>query len=240
MDLLLILIVGLVAGVISGIIGTGSSIMLLPILAYAYGPKAAVPIMAVAAVMANASRILVWWREVDLRAFAVYALTGAPAAVLGAHTMLILSPRAVDAAIGIFLLAMVPTRRWLSSRLIRLQLYQLALAGGAVGFLTGIVVSTGPISVPVFMGYGLVKGAFIGTEAAASLAIYLAKVATFHDAGALPSVDLSRGLSVGASLMLGAFIAKPFVLRLAPETFRFVMDGLMVVAGTCLLWNAAN
>lgn len=240
MDLLLVLVVGLLAGVISGIIGTGSSIMLLPILAHTYGPKAAVPIMAVAALMANASRILVWWREVNLRAFAVYALTGAPAAVLGARTMLVLPPRAVDAAIGMFLLAMVPARHWLAARCIELRLRHLALAGAAVGFLTGIVVSTGPISVPVFIGYGLTKGAFIGTEAAASLAIYLTKVATFQGAGALPGDALMRGIGVGTTLMLGSFVAKPFVLRLAPDAFRSVMDGLMLVAGTSLLWNAAS
>src|SRR4051812_49522444 len=64
---LFVLIVGLIAGTISGIVGTGSSIMLMPVLVYAYGPKEAVPIMAVAAVMANFSRILAWWREVDWR-----------------------------------------------------------------------------------------------------------------------------------------------------------------------------
>jgi uncharacterized protein len=55
---LFILIVGLIAGTISGIVGTGSSIMLMPVLVYEYGPKQAVPIMAVAAVLANLSRIL--------------------------------------------------------------------------------------------------------------------------------------------------------------------------------------
>ena len=68
MSFLFVLIVGLVAGTISGIVGTGASIMLMPVLVYEYGPKQAVPIMAVAAVMANLSRILAWWREVDWRA----------------------------------------------------------------------------------------------------------------------------------------------------------------------------
>ena len=57
--------VGLLAGTISGIVGTGSSIMLMPVLIYEFGPKEAVPIMAVAAVMANLSRIMAWWREID-------------------------------------------------------------------------------------------------------------------------------------------------------------------------------
>ena len=73
---LFVLIVGLLAGTISGIVGTGSSIMLMPVLVYQYGPKEAVPIMAIAAVMANFSRILAWWREVDWRACLAYSVTG--------------------------------------------------------------------------------------------------------------------------------------------------------------------
>ena len=64
MDFLFVLAVGFVAGTVSGIVGTGSSIMLVPGLVYAFGLKEAVPIMAVAAIIANVSRIMVWWREV--------------------------------------------------------------------------------------------------------------------------------------------------------------------------------
>jgi uncharacterized membrane protein YfcA len=240
MGVVFVLLVGLVAGVVSGIIGTGSSIMLVPVLAYMYGPKEAVPIMAVAALMANLSRILVWWREVDWRAFAVYGATGAPAAVLGARTLLALPSRAVDVAIGVFLLAMIPFRHHLARRAVRISLWQLAVIGAVMGYLTGIVVSTGPITVPVFLAYGLVKGAFIGTEAAGSLAVYIAKTLTFGASGALPVDLLLKGLSVGATLMIGALIAKPFVLRLKPDLFRLVMDGLMLVSGLAMLWAAVQ
>ena len=238
MGLVFILVVGLVAGIVSGIVGTGSSIMLVPVLAAVYGPKEAVPIMAVAALIANVSRVLAWWREVDWRAFAAYAGTGAPAAVLGARTLLVLPPRAVDIAIGLFLLAMIPARHAFAAHFVRLSLAQVALAGALIGFLTGIVVSTGPISVPVFVGYGLAKGAFIGTEAAGSLAVYAAKTLTFRGFGALPADLLAKGIVVGASLMAGAFIAKPFVMRLSPDLFRRVMDGLMLVSGLSMLWSA--
>lgn len=238
--MLLVLIVGPVAGVVSGIIGTGSSMMLVPILTYVYGPKEAIPIMAVAAVMANVSRILVWWRSVDWRAVAAYAATGIPAAALGARTMLVLPPRAVDAAIGIFFLTMIPMRRWLGAKLRHLNLWHLASAGAIIGFLTGIVASTGPVSVPVFIGYGLTKGSFIGTEAAASLAIYVTKTLTFQNFGALPFAALAKGLLVGGSLMVGSLLAKPFLLRLTPETFRYIMDALLLGSGASLLWGATS
>lgn len=236
--LVFVLIVGVIAGVVSGIIGTGSSIMLLPVLAWSYGPREAVPIMTIAAVLANFSRILAWWRLVDWRAFLAYAATGAPAAALGARTLLTLPVGAADAAIGLFLLAMVPFRRWLARHHFRLGLGQLAVIGAVIGFITGIVVSTGPITVPVFMALGLVKGAFISTEAAGSLAVYASKGLAFRQLGALPWDIVAKGLITGAALMVGTFAGKRFVLQMGPESFRLLLDGLLLTSGSFMLWNA--
>jgi uncharacterized protein len=237
-EYLFVLIVGLVAGTISAIIGTGSSTMLVPVLIYAFGPKEAVPIMAIAALMGNISRVMAWWREVDWRACAAYAVTGAPAAALGAKTLLVLPSRVVDLAIGTFLIVMIPGWRWLAALKIRLAAWHLAVLGAAIGYLTGIVVSTGPISVPVFLAYGLVKGAFIATEAAGSLGVYLGKTIAFREFGALPLPVIVKGLITGSSLMSGSFVAKRYVVRLSPQLFRLIMDGLMLAAGASMLWAA--
>jgi len=230
--------VGLLAGAISGIIGTGSSIMLVPVLVWQFGPKEAVPIMAVAAVIGNFSRILAWRREVDWRATAAYAIPAVPAAVLGAKTLLVLPTRFVDVAIGLFLLAMIPARHFLAAHGIRLKLWHLSIIGAAVGYITGIVVTTGPITVPIFLMYGLVKGAFLATEAAGSLAIYVAKVLAFRSFGAMPLEIFVKGLITGGSLMAGTFLSKRFVTTMQPESFRYMLDALMLVSGLAMLWNA--
>jgi uncharacterized membrane protein YfcA len=240
MDFAFILAVGLVAGTLSGIVGFGSSMMLMPVLVLVFGPKQAVPIMAIAAVMANLSRVMAWWREIDWRACAAYSATGIPAAALGARTLLVLPPRIIDGALGAFFIAMIPARRWLGARGLKLTLWHLALTGLLVGYLTGIVVSTGPITVPLFLAYGLVKGAFLATEAAGSLAVYVSKVGVFRTFGALPAEVIAKGMITGASLMSGAFVAKRFVVRLAPDHFRLLMDGLMLVSGGVMLWAAAR
>jgi len=238
LGLLFILAVGLAAGTLSGIVGTGSSIMLMPILVYQYGPKEAVPVMAIAAVLANLARILAWWREVDWRACAAYSITGIPAAALGARTLLALPSHAVDLTIGLFLIAMVPVRHWLARHHLKLSLWHLALGGAAIGYLTGIVVSTGPLSVPLFLFYGLTRGAFLATEAASSLGIYFSKSVTFERFGALTADIALKGLTAGSSLMFGAFIARRFVLKLDADGFRLVMDAIMLAAGLSLLWTA--
>ncbi len=238
MNFLFVLAVGLVAGTLSGIVGTGSSIMLMPVLIYEYGPKHAVPIMAIAAVMANLSRILAWWRDVDWWACAAFSVPAIPAAALGARTLLVLPSRIVDISIGVFLIAMVPVRHWLARHNLKLSLWHLAIGGALIGYLTGIVVSTGPLSVPLFLFYGLSKGAFLATEAASSLGMYVSKSVTFRHFGALPAEVILQGLIAGTSLMFGAFIAKRLVLRLEAEMFRRIMDVIMLAAGLATLWTA--
>ncbi len=240
MEYLVILAVGLIAGTISGVVGFGSSIMLMPVLVISFGPIHAVPIMAIAALMANFSRILVWWRAVDWRACAAYAVTGVPAAALGARTLVALPAHMVETAIGAFFIGMVPARRWLAAHDFKLNLWHLAALGLLIGYVTGIVVSTGPITVPVFLAYGLVKGAFIATEAAGSLAVYASKAAAFRTLGILPPDIIYKGLITGSTLMAGAFIAKRFVLKLEPEQFRLLMDGLMLISGAVMLWAATT
>ncbi|MFC4810815.1 sulfite exporter TauE/SafE family protein [Paenibacillus sp. GCM10023250] len=235
---LFVLLVGLAAGTISGVIGTGSSIMLLPVLVIAFGPKQAVPIMAVAAVMANVSRVWAWRREIDWKACGAYAAAGIPAAALGARTLWTLPAHAVDVGLGVFFLAMIPAKRWLDKRRLRIRLWQLAAAGAVIGFLTGIVLSTGPLSVPAFTAYGLAKGAFLATEAAGSFALYLSKAATFRELGALPPSVVLQGLLVGSSLMLGTFASKRFVSRMSAASFRHVLDLLLLCSGAAMLWTA--
>jgi uncharacterized membrane protein YfcA len=233
-----VLIVGVAAGALSGIIGTGSSIMLLPVLVFQFGPKQAVPIMAIAGLMSNIAKVVAWWREVDWRACAAYSIGGVPAAALGARTLLVLPSHLVDVALGVFFLAMIPARRWLLARSFRRRLWQLALAGAGIGFLAGIVISTGPLSVPAFTSYGLMRGAFISTEAASSLALSISKVATFRQLGALPLPAILQGVIIGASVMAGSFVGKAIVLRMSVRTFQYVLDVLLFCSGFSLLWAA--
>jgi uncharacterized protein len=233
-----VLIVGIAAGALSGIIGTGSSIMLLPVLVFQFGPKQAVPIMAIAGLMSNVGKVMAWWREVDWRAFAAYSITGVPAAALGARTLLVLPSHLIEIALGVFFLVMIPARHRLLAGRFRMRLWHLALVGAAIGFLTGIVISTGPISVPAFTSYGLVRGAFISTEAASSLALAASKVATFRQFGALPLSAILQGLIVGASVMAGSFVGKAVVLRMSVRTFQYVLDVLLFCSGCSLLWAA--
>ena len=239
-DFALVLLLGLLAGTVGGVIGFGTSIMLMPALVLVFGPREAVPIMAVASIMANASRVAVWWRDVDWRCALAYSVTAAPAAALGAATLLRLPPGAIEAVLGLFFIAMVPLRRWMSRQQWRFGLAHMALVGAVVGYITGVVVSTGPINTPFFLAYGLVKGAFLATEALGSLAVFLAKAVTFGSFGALPAASVGKGLVIGSAIMVGSWLAKRWVLRIDAVQFRWLIEGMLLLAGLTMLWAALN
>jgi len=238
MEWIVVLALGVLAGTIGGIVGFGSSVILMPALVWVFGAKDAVPMMAIAAMLANVSRVWVWWRDVDWRIVGIYLTTAVPFAALGASTLVALDALLVEVALGVFFLAMIPARRWLESAGMRVRPWHFALVGAAIGFVSGIVTSTGPVNTPFFLAYGLVKGAYLSTEALGSAAVGLTKAIVFRQFGAMPWDSFVRGLVIGASLMLGSWLAKRWVLAMSTERFKVLMDGLLAFAGASMLLGA--
>ena len=232
--LILLTLFAAAADVLSGVVGTGSSLLLLPPLVWLYGPRVAVPIMGIAAVIGNVGRVIVWWRRIAWRPVVAYAVPGVPAAALGAHTLLSIPPTVVDGALAVFFLAMIALRRSAAVKHWRFRTWHMAVAGAVVGFLTGMVLSTGPLSVPIFTAYGLSGGAFLGTEAASSLLLYGGKLATFGASGALDGSTILRGLVIGAALMFGSIAARRIVERIGTQTYDVLID-LVLASGAATM-----
>ena len=233
-----VLTLALIAGTIGGVVGFGSSIMLMPALVFTVGAKDAVPVMAIAGLMANLSRTAVWWREVDWRVVAAFSATAVPMTALGARMLVALDAHSIQITLGLFFLAMIPVRRWLLAAGIRVGLGGMALVGAAIGFLSGLVISIGPINTPFFLAYGLVKGAFVSTEAMASLLMGLTKTSVFRRFGVLPADTILQGLIVGSALTVGSWVSKRLLLKIEADQFRLLMDAMLFVAAIVMLGGA--
>lgn len=226
---------GLAAGVLGGVLGFGTTIILMPALVYFYGPMQTIPVIAITATVANISRIFLWWRVIDWRACAVYSLTAIPAVVLGAHTLVSLNERLIQLVLGIFLISLIPIRRWMRRQRFYLKLWQLSLVGAFIGFLTGIVATTGAINTPFFLAYGLSKGAFLGTEAASTLSILFTKGIAFHQLGFLNMTAIIQGFLIGACVLAGSIFSKKIVLALPEHKFLILMELVMLISGLSIL-----
>ena len=240
MTWILVFTIGLFAGTLAGVIGFGGTTILLPILTFVFGPKAAVPIMAIASIQGNLGRVIVWWREISWPTVLAFSIPAIPATWLGARTMLAIEPRSLELFLGAFFIAMIPSRRWLQVSGLKVSLPGMAFAGGVIGYFTGIVANTGPINAPFFLAHGLAKGGFVGTEAMSSLTMFSSKSLAFYSFGALPRSIIINGLIVGLSLMIGAWLAKKIIERLNVERFNYVMDVALFITGIAMIIGAMS
>jgi len=201
----------LVAGTIGGVVGFGSAVILLPICAYAFGAPQAVPILTIAALIGNLSRAAFSWRETDWPAVATYVGGAVPAAAVGAFIFVALDASLIHRLLGAFILLMIPARRWAAHRGMKVQRWHLFPLGAGMGLLSGVVGTVGPINAPFFLAYGLVKGAYLATEALGAAA------------GRITRALVSEALVVGMSAtLLGLALAQAVVSATAP-----VMDRLL-------------
>lgn len=232
---LVLALLGLGAGVLGGVIGFGTTIILMPALVYFYGPIQAIPVVALVATVANLSRIFLWWGSINWSVCFVYSITAIPAVILGVNTLVSLNDRLIEITLGLFLILLIPIRRWMRKKNFYLKLWQMSLVGAVIGYLTGIVATTGAINTPFFLAFGLTKGAFLGTEAASSLSILFAKGITFHQLGFLNNTAIIQGLLIGASVLIGSIFSKRIVLALPEKKFLLLMELVMLISGASIL-----
>ena len=226
---------GLGAGVLGGVIGFGTTIILMPALVYFYGPIQAIPVIALVATVANLSRIFLWWSVINWKVCFVYSITAIPAVILGVNTLVTLNDRLIEITLGLFLILLIPIRRWMRQQNFYLKLWQMSLVGAGIGYLTGIVATTGAINTPFFLAFGLSKGAFLGTEAASTLSILFTKGITFHQLGFLNTTAIIQGLLIGGCVLLGSIFSKRIVLALPEKKFLLLMELVMLISGASIL-----
>ena len=226
---------GLGAGVLGGVIGFGTTIILMPALVYFYGPIQAIPVIALVATVANLSRIFLWWSVINWKVCFVYSVTAIPAVILGVNTLVTLNDRLVEVTLGLFLILLIPIRRWMRKQNFYLKLWQMSLVGAGIGYLTGIVATTGAINTPFFLAFGLTKGAFLGTEAASTLSILFTKGITFHQLGFLNTTAIIQGLLIGSCVLVGSIFSKRIVLALPEKKFLLLMELVMLISGASIL-----
>ena len=226
---------GVSAGVLGGVIGFGTTIILMPALVYFYGPIQAIPVIALVAAVANLSRIFLWWSVIQWRICLVYSLAAIPFTVFGVNTLVQLDERLIEITLGVFLILLIPVRRWMRNKNFYLKLWQMGLVGAAIGYLTGIVATTGAINTPFFLAYGLSKGAFLGTEAASTLSILFTKGIAFHQLGFLNMTAIMQGLLIGVCVLAGSIFSKRIVLALPEDKFLMLMELVMLISGLSIL-----
>jgi uncharacterized membrane protein YfcA len=221
--------------VAGGALGFGTGLVMLPLVVWVVGVRASVPVLTIALIVGNLSRA--WWSrdELDWRVIGAYLLGAVPLAAIGSVLYTAAPPEWLSRLMGLVLLLAIPLHRWLGRGPRRMRLRHFPLLGAGTGLLSALVAATGPVNMPFFLGYGLRRGAFIGTEAVCAAAVHLTKTAVYGRYALVTPETGALGLAMGAVMFVGAFVGRRILERMSDRSFVLALEVLVAGLGVLFL-----
>lgn len=231
-----LILVGLAAGTLSGSVGFGGGMILLPVITYFYGVEVAVPVSTIAQMLSNLSRAAMGWRHIQWRQVTAFLVTALPLTALGAF--------------GFSLVDKVLMTRLLCVCLIVFALMKLngkvhlpkghatmLVGGGLTGFINGMLGISGPLSSAVFLTLELSPVAYIVSEATAAAAMHIVKAVTYRKFDLMNWPIFLNGLFIGCAMMLGNFAALHLVKHVNKKPFQRVVAAVMIAVSVWLFFT---
>lgn len=229
METIPIILVSFIAATISGVAGFGGGLILLPLLTWFISPKLAIPLLAIAQLFGNGSRVFfnykAWrWKPV------LYFLVGAiPFTIVGSRLLVGIDTEMVKTFIGVFLILVVIYKRFIKSDF-RLKLSWLIPGGAVTGFLSGLIGSAGPLGAAFFLSLKLPPLSYISSEASTALVMHLIKIFIYGKYELLDFNSLVIGIIAGLAMVGGSYAGKMILIKIPRVKIGVFIEILLVIS----------
>lgn len=132
----------------------------------------------------------------------------------------------------------MPLRRLLKRRGHRLGEKGYAAAAAGWGIVVGGTTGAGVILLSLLMATGLEGAAVIATDAAVSIGMGLVKISVFGAAGVLTPKVIVVALLIAVVAFPCTFLAKLIVTRMPVHMHTALLDVVVIVGGTVMIFSA--
>lgn len=236
-----LLLVGIVAGLLSGAIGFGGGMILLPVITYFYGVEVAIPLSTVAQMVSNISRSAMGFREINLKKVLLFLLTAAPLTALGAAGFAKVSgdmKPLMTRILCVFLIVFAVIKITGKIRLPKGKGTML-LGGGLTGFVNGMLGISGSLSSAVFLTMDLSPVAYIASEATAAAAMHVVKAVVYNKFALLDWSIFLQGLFIGLAMMVGNWFSMRFIKKVDARKYKTGVALCMIALSVFLFVTAS-
>ena len=223
------------ASTVAAVTGTGGGILLLPVLVSLIGVRDAVPAYTLAQFFGNISRVLMNRRELRLEVAGWFVLGAVPAALAGSLLFARSEEQALVRALGVFLLVSVVWRRVRRGGATGFPGHRFVAIGAVFGVVSAYLGSAGPFLAPFFLSYGLVRGAYIGTEALGTAVMHVTKMATYGAVDVFSRNAVTVGFILAPIMVGGSWLGKRAVDRIPQCAFVLMVETILIVFGVVFL-----
>ncbi len=219
------------AGVVGGLSGFGTGMLVAIVITPLVGAKVLIPLMAVVMIVNNASRVWFFRRGLHLKAAALMLASAIPGALLGVQIYQQLNAPVLQMLIGLVIALSIPLKYWMRARPTPSGWLTLNFFGFIYGALSSVVLGAGLLVLPALMGLGLAGPALIATDALITVMVNIAKAIFFQQLDALSWGVALFGLCAGLATVPGVALASRLSERLGVRIHTRLVEVLVVVGG---------
>lgn len=230
----ILILVGLAAGLLSGSVGFGGGMILLPVITYFYGVEVAVPVSTIAQMLSNFSRVVMGWKEIDWRAVGMFLLLAVPFTALGAFGFAKVPKGPMTIVLCSFLIVFAVMKLMGKMRLPH-RPSTMVVGGGVTGLVNGLLGISGPLSSAVFLTLELAPVSYIASEATTAAVMHIVKAIVYGKLNLMSDSIFLSGCGIGCAMILGNFIAMRFIRNVNKKLYQKVVAGIMIAVSLWLI-----
>ena len=232
---------GMLAFIISTISGGGGAMLLIPTTSWMIGTAFAPPVINLATLISNTSRLYLFWNDIDWSLTKYYV----PSAIVGAWLAALVFSRLdanwIQLLVGVFLVSTIFQYKFGKvSKTFDMPKAGFIPLGFVIAFMSTLVGGLGPILNPFYMNAGLEKENLIATKTANSFFVGIIQISSYAFFGIFTTKLWVYGLVLGLGAVIGNIIGKRFLTGMSISQFRVMLLILMVISGFIMIIRNIN
>ena len=229
-NLLFIFLGSFVAAAISAAAGFGGALLLLPLLTRTIGTTMAVPVLTLAQLIGNLSRVSMGYKKIAWKPVLIFTAGAVPAAMLGAWSFVEVPKDMATRIIGVAIIIFVLLKYF---KVIQFKPgnITMVLGGTLVGLLSGLIGSAGPIGAAIFLSLNLNPIAYISSEAVTATAMHVVKTFVYQKYIGIGIREVVIGLFMGLAMIFGTYLGKKFIENMPKDKFVKFVGVLLFIIG---------